>query len=153
MARRLRSLGETFTSNAVAETLSSDNDSTLAQRIAEQMTLLCPHVPAVELADLSSRLAFAELANASGVAFDHTEADEGVAPLGNHIVWLPGASSAIVLPAGEEEQPLAVVAARAGAWIRRHGASLSRITTRGSAAFRQVGTALVNAYQGRLHVQ
>jgi hypothetical protein len=152
MARRLRSLGETFTSNAVAEPLSSDTDSTLAQRIAEQMTLLCPHVPAAELAELSSRLAFAELANASGVAFDTVEADEDVAPPGNRIVWLPGAS-AIVLPAGDEEPPIAVAAAQMAAWFRRHAALLGRITTQGSAAFRQVYAALVNAYQARLRVQ
>lgn len=141
-----------FTSNAVAESLPSINDSTLAQRIAEQMTLLCPHVPAAELADLSSRLAFAELANASGVAFDHAEAEEEDVPLGNRVVWLPGAS-AIVLPAGEEQPPLAVAAAQLGAWIRQHCEALGRIRTRGTAAFRQAGAALVNAYQERLRVQ
>jgi hypothetical protein len=148
----LRSLRWSFTSNAVAESLSSENVSTLAQRIAEQMTLLCPHVSAVELADLSSRLAFAELANASGVAFVHAEAGEEDVPLGNHIVWLPGAS-AIVLPAGEEQPPLAVAAARLGAWIRRQHEALSRIGTRGTAAIRHAGGAVVSAYQERLRVQ
>lgn len=143
----------TLNSNAVDHSLSSDNVSTLAQRITEQMTLLCPHVPAAELADLSSRLAFTELANAAGMTYEHADTDDAVASEGNQIVWLPGSSSAIVLPAGEEDRQLAVAKAWAAAWIRRHGASLSRITTRGSAVARQVGAALMNACQTRLRVQ
>ena len=137
----------------MAESLSSELVSTLAQRIAEQMTLLCPHVPAAEVADLSSRLAFAELANAAGVTFDQADTDESVATDGNQIVWLPGASAAIVLPAGEEQPRLAVAAAQTGEWFRRYGTPLIRMTTRGSAAVRQAGTALMNAYQARLRVQ
>jgi hypothetical protein len=149
----LRSLKWSFTSNAVDHSLSAENVSTLARRITGQMTLLCPHVPAAELADLSSRLAYTELANAAGMTFEHADTDDAVANEGNHIVWLPGSSTAIVLPAGEEEGRLAVAKARAAAWIRRHGALLGRITTRGSAVARQVGVALVNAYQARLRVQ
>ena len=137
----------------MAEPPSSENISTLAQRIAEQMTLLCPHVPAAELAALSSRLAFTELANAAGVTFDHTGTDESVMTEGNQVVWLPGSSSAIVLPAGEEEPRFAVAAAQAGAWLRRYGAPLLRLTSRGSATFRQVGSGLVDAYRARLRVQ
>jgi len=137
----------------VAESPSSQNISTLTQRIAEQLMILCPHVPAAELTDLSSRLAFTELANAAGVTFDQTGTDESVMTEGNQIVWLPGSSSAIVLPSGEEEPGFAVTAARAGAWLRRYGAPLLRVTTRGSAAFRQVGSGLVDAYRARLRVQ
>lgn len=129
----------------MAESPIAENISTLAQRIAEQITLLCPHVPAAELAALSSRLAFTELANAAGVMFDHTGTDESVTTEGNQIVWLPGSSSAIVLPAGEEQPRLGVAAAQAGALLRRYGAPLLRLTSRGSATFRQVGSALVDA--------
>lgn len=137
----------------MAEPPSSENISTLAQRIAEQMTLLCPHVPAAELAALSSRLAFTELANATGATFDQADTDESVMTEGNQIVWLPGSSSAIVLPAGEEPPRLGVTAALAGAWLRRYGAPLLRLTSRRSATLRQVGSALVNAYHARLRVQ
>jgi hypothetical protein len=149
----LRSLGVSFTSNAVAESLSSENISTLAQRIAEQMTLLCPHVPAAELADLSSRLAYSELANAVGVTVGDTEADDSVTTEGNQVVWLPGSSSAIVLPAGEEKPRIAVLLAQSEEWFRRYAAPLIPISARGWAAFRQVGSSLVNAYQERLRVQ
>jgi hypothetical protein len=125
----------------------------LAHTIAEQLTLLCPHVPAAELADLSSRLAFTELAHAVGLTFDHAGTGDSVMTEGNHVVWLPGSSCAIVLPAGEDEPRIAVAAAQAREWLRRYGALLLRITARGSTAFRQVGTALVNAYQARAEVQ
>lgn len=103
----------------MAERPHSDDVSSLARRVAEQITALCPHIPAAELSDLSARLAFAELAHESGVAFDGREPETVDAPLGNRVVWLPGSStSAIVLPAGEQEPRVAATAAQLLAWVR-----------------------------------
>lgn len=132
----------------------SDDISTLARRLAEQLVALCPHVPADELTELSSTLAFREVAQASGVAFDHTEQDGAVVPLGNHIVWLPGASgTAIVLPAGEEPPGAAATAARLLTWARQRAVPISKVATRSSTVLRQVGSAVLNAYQARVRVQ
>lgn len=92
----------------MADALQPDELSSLARRIAERIATLCPHVPAGELASLTSRLALAEHAHATGVSFDVSAVDEEPESLaasgpGNRVVWLPGrAGSAIVLPAGEE---------------------------------------------------
>lgn len=134
----------------MADSLHTDDSSSLAHRLAEQIAALCPHVPASELADISSRLAFTELAHASGVVFDHGEPESAGASPGNRVVWLPGPSaSAIVLPAGEEQPRAIATAAQFLAWARRHGAPVGGIVVRGSAALRQIGSALVSAYQAR----
>lgn len=139
----------------MADSLQTDDVSSLAHRIGEQLALVCPHVPATELAELSSRLAFAEAAHAAGVTFGQADAEVATtAPAGNHVVWLPGSStSAIVLPAGEEQSRVAAVKTQVLAWARRHGAPLNGVASRGSAALRQAGAALVNAYQARPRVQ
>ena len=132
----------------------SDDISTLAHQLAEQLVALCPHVPADELTELSSKLAFREVAQASGVAFDHAEPDGSAAPLGNHIVWLPGASgTAIVLPAGEEPPGAAATAARLLARARQRGVSMRALATKSSAALRQAGSAVLSAYQARARIQ
>jgi hypothetical protein len=138
----------------VAESFHPDDLSSLAHRIGVQIAELCPHLPATELAELSSRLAFAEAAHAAGVTFEHGNAEPAAAPAGNHVVWLPGSTtSAIVLPSGEEQSRAAVVKAQALAWARRHGALLHGLAARGSAALRQVGATLMDAYQARPRVQ
>ena len=139
----------------MAESLQPDDISSLAHRLAEQIAVLCPNVPASELSDVASRLAFTEVAHASGAAFgDHAEPDTANASSGNRIVWLPGASAtAIVLPGGEEQRRAAATAAQFMAWARRYRAPAAAIATRGSNALRQIGSALVSAYQTRARVQ
>ena len=134
----------------MAESVQLDDISSLAHRLAEQIAALCPNVPENELSDVASRLAFAEVAHASGLSFDSAELEPEVAVSGNHVVWLPGSTtSAIVLPSGEEQSRVAVASAQLLAWARRHGSALGGIASRGSAALRQIGSALVNAYQAR----
>lgn len=139
----------------MAESFQPEDISSLAHRLAEQIAVLCPNVPAGELSEVASRLAFAELAHASGVAFDDRAQEENeIAPTGNRVVWLPGATaSAIVLPAGEEQPRAAATAAQVLAWARRYRAPVAGIATRGSNALRQIGAALVSAYQERPRVQ
>jgi len=150
----LRLLGLIFTQSAVAESLHPDDVSSLAQRIAGRIAELCPNVPEGELTDVASRIAFMEAAHASGVSFAHSDPDAVSAASGNHVVWLPGSTtSAIVLPSGEEQSRVDVVKAQVLAWARRHGAPMNGLASRGSAALRQVGSALVNAYQARPRVQ
>ena len=132
----------------------SDDISTLAHRLAEQLVALCPHVPADELSELSSKLAFREVAQASGVTFDHAEPEGTPAPLGNHVVWLPGASgTAIVLPAGEDPPGAAATAVRLLARARQRAVPVSELAMRGYAALRQAGSAVLSAYQARVRVQ
>lgn len=132
-----------------------DDVSSLAHELSERIAALCPHVPAGELADLTSRLALAEHAHATGVSLGDAELElEPAVTAGNRIVWLPGPSaSAIVLPAGEEPPSAAETAAQLVARARRHATSVRGLATRGSAVVRQLGAALVSAYQTRPRVQ
>lgn len=132
----------------------SDDISTLARRLAEELVALCPHVPADELTELSSKLAFREVVQSSGVAFDPAEPESAPAPLGNHVVWLPGTSgTAIVLPAGEDPPGAAATAVRLLARVRQRAMLMSALATRGCAALRQARSAVLSAYQARVRVQ
>jgi hypothetical protein len=114
---------------------------------------LCPHVPAGELAELTSRLALAEHAHAAGVSFESDEAEAARVPLGNRVVWLPGSASAIVLPAGDDASGAGATATQMFEWTRRHATRARGITGRGLNALRQFGSALVSAYQARPRIQ
>ena len=135
------------------EAIPLENISFFAQRLAERIAAVCPHVPPKELEDVSTRLAFSELAHSSDVAFEEADPKVAVVAPGNQVVWLPGAStSAIVLPAGEP-QSRAVTAAQLRAWTRQHVASLTGIAARGSAVLRQARSALANSYEARTRTQ
>ena len=139
----------------MAQSFQPDDISSLARRLAEQIAVLCPNVPTNELSDVSSRLALKEIAHAAGVAVDNdAESKPAMAPAGNRVVWLPGSSaSAIVLPAGEEQPRAGATAAQLMEWARRYRAPINGLAVRGSAALRQIGSALVSAYQARPRVQ
>lgn len=135
--------GGDSTPNAVAASPYTDDVSLLARDLADRVATLCPHVPAGELAELTSRLALAEHAHASGVSFDGNAASMASAPLGNRIVWLPGAAaSAIVLPAGAENPGASETAGRVLEWVRPR-ATLARGMAAGALiGLRQIGSAL-----------
>jgi hypothetical protein len=121
----------------------TDVVSLLARDLAERVATLCPHVPAGELAELTSRLALAEHAHASGVSFDDHEANMAAAPLGNRIVWLPGpAASAIILPAGEETSGAGATVARVVEWVRPRVALARGVAAGALNSLRQIGSAL-----------
>ena len=149
----MRSLRATLTSNAVAESSHPDAVSALARRVAESIAALCPNVPPEQCREAATRLAVAELASLAGDSFpDECEAD--AAPVGNQVVWLPGpTAAAIILPAGEEPPSAASRAAELLAALRHHSQSRRVIASRGLAALRQAGAALVSAYQARPRAQ
>jgi hypothetical protein len=134
----------------VAESFNPDDVSSLARDLVARVEALCPHVPAGELAELTSRLALAEHAHASGVSFGGAELESSPAPLGNRIVWLPGsAASAIVLPAGEDSSGANATAAQILDWARRRADPARGVAARGLSALRQFRSALVSAHQER----
>lgn len=142
------------TPNAVAESLRPDDIASLAHDLAARVESLCPHVPAGELAELTSRLALAEHAHAMGVSFQRNEPEVAPAPPGNRVVWLPGpAATAIVLPAGEEASGASATAAQILEWTRRRATPARGVAGRGLSALRLIGSALVSAYQARPRIQ
>jgi hypothetical protein len=121
----------------------TDDVSLLARDLADRVASLCPHVPAGELAELTSRLALSEHAHASGVSFDDQEANMAAAPLGNRIVWLPGpAASAIVLPSGVETSGASATAARVLEWVRLRATRARGVAAGALIGLRQIGSAL-----------
>jgi hypothetical protein len=134
----------------VAESPYPDDVSSLARDLTARVEALCPHVPVGELAELTSQLALAEYAHASGVSFGGAELESSPAPLGNRIVWLPGsAASAIVLPAGEDSSGANATAAQILDWARRRANPARGVAARGLSALRQFRSALVSAHQDR----
>jgi hypothetical protein len=136
----------------VADSFHADDVSSLARDLAARVEALCPHVPAGELAELTSRLALSEHAHATGVSLVDDEQETAPTSLGNRIVWLPGSASAIVLPAGDDASG-AGAAVRVVTWARRVANPLHGFAARGSAALRQLGSALASAYQERPHTE
>lgn len=136
----------------MADSSQPDDVCSLARNLAARVEGLCPHVPAGELAVLTSRLALAEYAHAGGVSLADDALEAAPAPLGNRIVWLPGSASAIVLPAGDDASG-AGAAVRVVTWARRVANPLHGFAARGSAALRLLGSAVVSAYQERPHTE
>ena len=138
----------------MAESFQPDDVSSLAQRVAESIASLCPHLPAEQRDELATRLALRELAYAAEASSASSDLELEPAPAGNQVVWLPGASgSAIVLPAGEEPPDAVARAAQLLARARRRSGAIGPMAARGSAALRQAGAALLSAYQARPRVQ
>jgi hypothetical protein len=138
----------------VAESFHSDDVSSLAQRVSESIAALCPNVPADQREELATRLAIVEAAHLAHGSSGSSGAELPAPPVGNQVVWLPGAAgSAIVLPAGQEPPDAAARVAHFLACARQRSASLGVVVTRGSAALRQAGAALISAYQARPRVQ
>ena len=116
------------------ETGHPDQVTILARAMAEHLAPLCPHVPAGELADLTSRLATSECMRA---AAGSAALEEPIVAAGNQVVWLPGASgAAIVLPAGDPDPAPLPSMARVVERARGHARRAVRFTASRSTAAR-----------------
>jgi hypothetical protein len=122
----------------VADSCHSDDVSSLARDLAAHLRALCPHVPAGELSELTSRLALSEHAHATGVSLADDEQETAPTSLGNQIVWLPGSASAIVLPAGGDASVGGAAASRVLDWARRRTVPARGLMSRGLTALRQI---------------